>query len=267
MLKKFIIFALVVIMLYAVPAPWTASLRDTSLRAIKPVASYFVRKNTDLTNFVRSIRQVPSLREDKARLEKEVVSLQQSLLEKESVERENETLRKEAGVTGITKEEEKVLAHVLLRGPDLLDRTFVIDVGSANGVKEGQAAVVEGALVGKVISVREHSAVVRSILSRESRVQAWISENQELGLLEADGNQLTLSNITQGIEVKENSIIETSGLGQGLGITGTLPKGILIGTIAETKSKKSDVSQSFVVRPSLDLLKIESLFILLTESE
>jgi rod shape-determining protein MreC len=258
MLKRLGIFLGFLIILYLIPISWTAPLRDATVQAVKPAASYLVRQNVSFFNFVQSVRQISTLRSDKLRLENQVSQLQQKLSDKQTIERENEALRQEVGVTGVTQEIKKALAHIVLISDNPVDPTVTIDLGSSSGIKVDQAAIYQGALIGKVISVRQNSAVIRLVTSSESRVQVWLSATREKGLLVGDGSSVHLSNITQGITVPDHSVLETSGLG------GSLPQGILVGETGELISKKSDLSQSFAVKLSRDPLSIESIFILLT---
>ncbi|MEI6478450.1 MAG: rod shape-determining protein MreC [bacterium] len=258
MLKRLGVFFGILILLFIIPISWTAPLRDITVQAVKPLGSALIRQNTSFFNTIQSLRQIGTLRDQNLKLEQQVVTLQQTLADKQTVERENDALRKEVGVTGVTQTTEKALAHIVLISDNPLDRTVTVDIGSAEGIKPDQPAVSQGALVGKVVSVRQHSAVIRLITSNQSRIQVWLSNNREKGLLVGDGNSVLLTNITQGVEVKNDSIVETSGLG------GSVPQGILVGETTGLASKKSDLSQSFKVKPAQDPFGIESVFILLT---
>jgi rod shape-determining protein MreC len=175
------------------------------------------------------------------------------------MQRENADLRKELGISGVTRDTPKTLTHIILQGDNPLDYTFTIDSGSAQGVKVGQPAVAQGVLIGRVIEVRSQTSIVRSVTSLQSRVQAWLATNQEKGFLVGTGNSVELQDITQGLDIPTGTTIETSGLG------GTLPQGILIGSIESIKSAKSDLTQTFRVQLPIDPLSVQSLFILLTD--
>jgi len=259
MLRRFIALFALVLILIAVPAAVVSSLRDTSSRGVAPLGHFLVRQSTGIRNFFSSITQIGTLRNDKQDLQKQVLELQQQLADRESLARENDALRKELGVTGVTRDFKKALGQVIIQGNDALDHTYTVDVGAADGIKVGQPAVYQGFLVGRVIDVREHSSIVRAITSQKSRVQTWIAETREEGLLVGDGNTVTLKDITQGVEVKANSLVETSGLG------GSLPQGILVGQTGALQSAKSDASQSFRVNLPYDPNNLESIFVLLVD--
>lgn len=260
MLKRYFYYLFLLILLFFVPISLVSRLRDTAAQVLKPAGIFLVRQNIDLGNFLNSFRQISQLRDQKQRLQQEVYGLQQELAGKKDLERENTTLRQELGVTGATYPISKVLARIIIQGSNPTDKTYLVDVGAPQGVKEGQPVIYQGFLIGRVVSVREHSATIRAITSRESRVQVRLADSQEKGLLIGDGNAVYITDLTQGVTIRENSPVETSGLGS------SLPQGILIGTIGSRLSKESDLSQSYLVNLSQDPAGVSSFFILLTEN-
>ena len=258
MQKRYISYLVIVFLLLILPSKFSATIRNRSVLLVKPFTQFFIKENTAVTNYTRAIGQISDLRSNNSALQQEVISLQQQLSASDGLKRENAALRLELGVTGVTKPLPKVLAHRILLGSDALDRTFIIDVGSNQGIKVGQPVVVQGALIGQIITVRNNSSVVRSIISSLSRIQVWLADNQQEGLLVGDGNTVSLTNIIQGVSAPTNDIVETSGLGN------SLPQGIYVGQINSTLSKPSDLSQSFSISLSQDSRSPESMFVLLT---
>jgi len=260
MLRKFTVFIVAVLIFVALPVTLVGSLRDAVTVAARPLAIPLVTVNLRLRDGLRNIRQISQLRQERSDLQERNIALQQEVVDYENLQRENEALRSELGITGISRDYQKVFARVVVRPPTTSDPTFVIDAGSASGIKVGQPAVHQGSLIGRVISVRDNSAIIRTIVSKESRIQAWISESREKGLLIGDGSAAYLGDITQGISVTPGGVVETSGLG------GTLPQGLVIGQIGSLQSKQSDVSQKFLITLNQDPANLESVVILLTDS-
>jgi rod shape-determining protein MreC len=260
MLKRFAYIVSVVVVVLALPLSLVSRLRTTVIHFIAPITTPLIHSNSQIVELFYNIRQIPTLRQDKQHLEEKNLSLEQKLVITQDLIRENQALKSELGVTGVTRTYKKVVAQVVVRGTNSADQTFTVDVGTSSGIKVGQPAVSHGALIGKVITADASSAVIRSIVSRESRIQTWISESREKGLLVGDGSNTYLSDITQGVSVTDNATLETSGLG------GSLPQGIVIGQVGAIQSKKSDLSQKFLVTLSQDPNSLESVFILLTDS-
>lgn len=265
--RRIALFILFAAILLITPFAVSSSLRDTGSRVVGPFTAYFQQHRIAVQNFFSSLWSIGTLRNDKEALEMEVVALQQAVSDNELLKRENAALRQELGVTGTERELPKIFARVILQGNDAIDRTFVVDVGSEQGVREGQPAVAQGYLVGRVIEVRARSARVRSILSPKSVVQAWLPTVGDKGVLIGEGNTVTLQKISQGFTVPEGALIETSGLRSASAQdTLPLPAGLLIGKTGPSLSKASDLTQNFRVDLINDSTSLESVMILLTDA-
>lgn len=259
MLKRYLALIVAALVILFTPLAVSSQLRDGALRLIRPIGRFFTERNAGLRNAWLNLMSIGTVREERSRLQQQVVALQQQVIATEDLRRENDALKQELGVTGVTRELPKLAARVVLQGANPLDYTMTVDVGRAQGVREGQPAVAQGALIGRVIEVREHSAVVRAITSLQSQVQAWLAPNQEKGFLIGTGNGVLLQDISQGLDVPEGTVVETSGLG------GSLPQGILIGQVGQLESAKSELSQKFRITIPFDPTGVQNLFILLTE--
>ena len=265
MYRRIFIFLLLALFLLAAPFTLSSRLRDTTSKVLAPIARPFQHERFVISDFFTNLSQISQLRKDNNSLETEVVTLQQQLSTSDQIKRENDTLKQELGVTGITRELPKVLAHVSIQGTDPLDRTFTIDVGSAQNIKVGQPVVSNGYLVGRIIEVRNQSSRVRSIVSSQSIVQAWIPATSDKGLLVGESNTSSLQKINQGNTIPNGSLVETSGLhGDSADGIIPLPQGILIGTTTNNLSKASDLTQSFQVQTGTDPSKLESVLVLIT---
>ena len=261
MYRKFVTYLAAILILIAIPTALVGSIRNAATRVLHPIAAPLIGINLALNDVFQNIHQISSLRNDRENLQRQVVGLQQKLVDNEDLKRQNAELLKELGAAGASQNYKKVFARIIIRPPDTNDRIFTVDVGGTNGIKVGQPAVYQGALVGKVIEVRANSAVIRSINSQQSRIQVWIAETREKGSLIGDGSAVYLEDITQGLSIAPGGVIATSGLG------GSLPQSIVVGQIGAIQSKKSDLSQRFLVTLAQDPTTIESVFILLTDTQ
>lgn len=259
MLRRSLALAIAALVFLVLPLAVSGTLRNAAVHAAAPLTTFLSAQRLAVSQFFTNLSQVGTLRGERAQLQEEIAVLQQQLSELESAKRENEALRAELGVAGNSRELPKVLANVVLQGTDPLDRTFTVTSGRTAGIRVGQPAVSRGYLIGRVIEVREHSAVVRSILSPQSIVQAWLPTLGEKGLLVGDGNTVSLQKLAQGVEIPGSALIETSGLGE------TLPQGLLIGTVGTALSRPSDLSQTFRVDLAADPSTATTVFILLTD--
>lgn len=257
LLRRALYIAICIAIILALPRSFTDWLRDQSNRVLAPAARTLIHQNRTIGNAWDNLRQIPTLRQDRQRLQEQVLTLQQQVAANQAVAQENETLHKELGVTGVTQTIPKILARVILQSSDRLDPTLTVDVGSDQGIQAGQPAVYQGVLIGRVDTVRKSTSVVRLITSIKSKIQAKISQNELKGLLVGTGSSVQLNvDVLQNAAIAPDSIVETSGLG------GSLPQGILIGSIGSTISKPSELSQTFRINLSEEPTNLESFFIL-----
>lgn len=259
MLRRYFILVVGAIILLFVPIAVISPLRNATIRAVRPVGEFLTTHNLSVRNAWLNLTSINRTRDERNQLQQQVIALQQQVITSEDLKQENSDLRKELGVTGITQGLPKVFARVVLQGDNPLDYTFTVDVGKDQGVRVGQPAISQGILVGRVIDVRGQSAVVRATTSLQSRIQARLVPSQEKGFLVGTGNGIEIQDITQGLDIPTGTVVETSGLG------GSLPQGILIGASDALLSAKSDLTQTFRVTQAIDPLRVQSLFILLTE--
>lgn len=247
------------VLLLTLPFAVSAALHDHALHAVQPLALYLDRQRLGIKDFFQNIGELGSLRQQRSDLQVQVATLQQQLAAVEDVRQENQALRQELGITGTTQAIPKIFAHIIVpTSTNPLERSFTIDVGSAQGVREGQPAISQGYLVGQVVSTRANTAVVRSVVSLKSIIQVWIPSINQKGILTGDGNTATISELEQGFTLDTSALVQTSGLG------GALPQGILLGSTGSKISGSSETKQSFRVTLGVNPTDLESVFILQT---
>ena len=137
-------------------------------------------------------------------------------------------------------------------------RYVTINVGSLQGVEVGMPAVSGGAgLVGRVSQVGPRTSEVQLVTDTDSAVAALLQTSRVTGLVvgQPDGT-LRMEYIPQEEHVDVGDIALTSGLG------GVLPKGLVIGQVTEVLKMDYALFQSAVVRPAIDLSKLELVLVI-----
>jgi len=145
-----------------------------------------------------------------------------------------------------------VVGRQLTRWPTAL----VIDKGRADGIRPRQPVVAAGGLVGRIYSVSAHSAVAIPLIDRNSSAGATVQRSRSAGILEGDGEQCRLNYLPLYADVKPGDVVISSGLG------GIFPKGIMIGTIEGVSRDDATAVKSAVVRPSVDLSRLEEVLVI-----
>ncbi len=152
-------------------------------------------------------------------------------------------------------------AQVIGRTIDPLGTTLIIDRGSADGLIQGNPAIVHnGILIGKIIEVTSHNAVIRLINDNTSKIGATILNNERsIGLVEGGyGLGVRMNFIPQNEIVTPGDTIITSGLSEGI------PRGLLIGTVELVEKQPHEPFQQAVINPLTDMSDIDMVSIIMT---
>lgn len=151
-------------------------------------------------------------------------------------------------------------AEVVGTDPDPYLRYVTINVGAQQGVGVGMPVVTSGAaLVGRVSQVGPRTAKVQLITDADSATAALIQRTRVTGLVsgQPDGT-LSMEYVPQSedLEVSVGDIVLTSGLG------GVLPKGLVIGQVAEVETAAYEMFQPVRVRPAVDFERLEIVLVI-----
>lgn len=130
------------------------------------------------------------------------------------------------------------LAPILDIALDPNRQRLTLDIGSAAGVREGQAVIDAGGLIGQVTRVRHSSAEVLLLTDPSHAVPVAVSRNGIRLVVYGRGDHLELANIPMSADVKVGDLIVTSGLGE------RFPPGFPVGTVARLQP---DASRTFLI--------------------
>ena len=170
---------------------------------------------------------------------------------------ENENLRRMLGF----KEKYSfpvISAAVIGQDVDRIVNSFILDVGSKDGVKKYMAVVTAEGLVGRIVEVYPSSSSVQIIRDVNSKISAVIEGDRSInGIIRWEGGDYLrmygfqhLSNLTPGQSVY------TTGVG------GTFPSGLFIGTVVGPEDTSREIYTSVNVKPAVDFSRVQEVFIL-----
>jgi len=138
-------------------------------------------------------------------------------------------------------------------------RYATINAGARHGLVVGMPVVsLGGALVGRVAVVNETTAQVQLINDPASFVNVRTVETRAAGTVVGDeSGRLLLRDVLPAEPINVGDTLVTSGLG------GLLPAGLPVGTVVEITSSEVELQRVAVVRPSVDLGRLEQVLVLL----
>lgn len=165
---------------------------------------------------------------------------------------------------------EPVSARVLSRSPTVWSSALTVNVGSGDGVREGDAVVGAasegdgGALVGTIVAVTGNRAKVRLVTDQVSEISAVVARTRDPGVVmtASAGNPraLRMDFVDADDEVEEGMRIVTAGTTDGK-YPSLFPPNVPIGEITRIEDPGSE-TQEIRLEPYADLRRLEFVRIL-----
>jgi len=210
------------------------------------------------------IRELEGVREENRRLHRKVMelSIRNSWLTEDHLE--NQRLRELLGFKS-QLEQLVIPADVVASEPNRRTFTVMINKGQRDEVRRNMPVVNMYGLVGKILDVSAHTAVVQLLIEPSFRASAQVQRSRVMGIIKpGTGLTLRLDNVPLAEDVKEGDRVITSGLG------GVFPTGIEIGVVTSAQSEEAfsqdyqtfGIFKMIQVKLSVDFSTLEELFVL-----
>ena len=232
--------------------------------AFRPIQGALDGFGHDLSSIAAAIGEIDTLRTENEALRAENARIQQEARRAEEIRRQNELL------TGLLQlrngfEYRTIAAAVIARESIEVLQRITLDRGTADGVSIGSVVIAAGgALVGRVVEVRQTSSVVQLISDSASTVIGQLLTSAATG--EVTGqlpNSLTMRNINAATVVGLGEEVVTAGIELGGGIRSPYPKGLVIGRIIDVRRDANEVVQTAFVEPAAMLDRLEFVLVIL----
>jgi rod shape-determining protein MreC len=155
-----------------------------------------------------------------------------------------------------------ISARVIGREPAGLSRTIMINKGSAHGLKTGMPVIAPPGLVGRLTEVSWHVSKVLLFIDESSNIDVILQKTRTQGIVRGAGSRgCILKYISKNIDVKENEVVVSSGIG------GVFPKGLLVGTINSVDKQADGLFLKININPFVDFSKLEEVLVLSADEE
>lgn len=181
------------------------------------------------------------------------VKLDESVVDGINMElkRELDELKELNDIKSTLTDFQTINALVIERNKMYWFNTITINKGKNSGIELDMAVISSNGLIGKVNKVSQTTSEIKLITTNDinSKLSVVIKTGEDMiyGIMSGYddvNNCLQVVSTNKNIEVKEGSLVYTSGMG------GVFPSGILIGKVNSIKSDKYDVSKVINVKPS-----------------
>ncbi|MFQ5828652.1 MAG: rod shape-determining protein MreC [Candidatus Methylomirabilia bacterium] len=137
-------------------------------------------------------------------------------------------------------------------------RSLTVNRGRRDGVRRLTAVIAPGGLVGRVVVVRNSSAVIQLLNDPSSTVGAMVQRTRTPGMVvgEPGGTLRFKFRALDGDAVGAGDLVVSSGLG------GLFPKGLPVGRLVEVENRVSGLFQFAQVAPGVDFARVEEVLLL-----
>ncbi|MCE5253935.1 MAG: rod shape-determining protein MreC [Actinomycetia bacterium] len=252
------------------------AIQDAGAGLLSPLQSWGAEIAEPFQDGYQWLKTLWSAHQRAQKLEEELQALQGEAIKLEEQAEENQRLRALLDLhpdKGIYPEgTEFTSARVIGKSPTRWQAWVQIDKGSVDGIRVGSPVVgatptageslAGKGLVGKVVSVTEHTAQVQLITDAESAVAAKIQGSRAEGIVEGSvSGDLIMDYVDRDIAVDPKLVIVTSGYG------GVYPADIPIGIVASVGEEDVNIYKEIEVQPFVDFRVLEEVMVLILPVE
>lgn len=200
-----------------------------------------------------------------ASLRSQVGELQEQLVDYENLKKQNELYKEFLELKDENPNYKFAQASVIGRDSADVYGSFTISQGKADGIEKGDAVLYGKYLVGVVDRVYPDYSVVKTVMDKDFNVSAYEIVSGEMSYVTgtaalAKEGKCKMANLDSSTKITYGSIICTAG------ISTTVPKDLIIGTVDEISDEATDISSYAVITPGVDVSTITSCFVL-TDAE
>lgn len=237
---------------------------------VTAVVGRVISKPVDAVNRVfSSINNLQDTFEENKELKKELDRLAETQAELVTITEENKELKAELELQATLTDYDVITGSVIARSPDKWIDQVIIDRGSMHGLTPGMSVMSNNGLVGRVSEVSPTSSKVTLLTTTDEAAVLTSSEILQedvkiFGVVidyEPESGYLIMEQITSTETIEVGADIVTSGLG------GLVPRGLIIGKVAEVTLDKHGLGQRVYVEPAADFENIRFVTIINRDAE
>ena len=235
------------------------------LRAFVPAQTMFSHLGQSVQDTLDTAHELGTLQAENQRLRQQMNDLLLSKVHLAEVEQQNLQLRDLLDFKQKNPDYTVQLAEVIGRStpatvighdPSNLVQSLLLNQGTADGVRQGQAVVTARGLVGRITEAGLNWSKVLLLTDSTSQVNGLLQSSRATGIIAGRQGKLYLRYVPQGEEITPNDIVVTSGLG------GYLPKGLIIGQVQNVQKRDVDMFQEAEIRSFVDFSRLELVIVL-----
>jgi rod shape-determining protein MreC len=164
----------------------------------------------------------------------------------EGLVRENERLRSLLNLTNEKTYRKIIVCSVVGISPWVYPTEVTVNRGSTDGIEPGMSIISgKGSLIGRIVSVSEHSASGITLFHKDNKVSVLICSTGEIGILEGGSfPYLRVKFLPPNCRAAPGDIVETSNMTQ------LFPVHTRIGKLVRVSGSSKELTMQGFLRPS-----------------
>ncbi|CEL91470.1 rod shape-determining protein MreC [Streptococcus sanguinis] len=240
-------------------------------------SSWFVSTTSNIISFVDRLVGSPfafvadkkgemsdlmSTYRENQQLKKNLYEVEEKAGKADSLEDENEQLRKLLEFKEADKNQVQIASEVIARTPASWKNELTIDKGTSDNVTDAMLVVANGGLVGSVSETNSQSSLVSLLTNEESSTKISVRIQTKSGPVygiitgyDAKNSAYIISQLNSAEYIKEGDEVETSGLGA------YNAENIPVGKVLSVSEAKDQLNKVVLVKPAADLSDIRAVML------
>lgn len=211
-------------------------------------------------DFAENFRSAAELNSEKDKLQAEVNSLREQLVDYYDLATQNEFYKEYLELKDTNPDFQFCPAMLTATDPDDPFKGFVISAGSLHGVKKYDPVITDAGLVGYISEVGVTTSKVTTILDPSLTCGAYDSRTNDAGAISGNTEfarncETRFFNLPRTCSVAVGDVIVTSG-------SGVFPDKLIIGSVSNIQSDPLSSSLYATVTPAVDFESIRNVMVI-----
>ncbi|QKJ28537.1 rod shape-determining protein MreC [Mucilaginibacter mali] len=241
----FLIFEISALIIYV---KYNSFQKATFLNSANQVTGNLYARSDELKSYM-------TLREVNDRLAAENATLRNQLKSSFFVD----TLNKHKVVDSIYKQQyEYITAKVINNSINKRNNYITINRGSSDGIAKNMGVISPDGVVGIVVFVSDHLAVIQSVLHKDTKVSAMLADNKANGTLkwgdDLDPHSAQFVDVSNNVKPHLGELVVTSGYS-------LFPEGVAIGKITSLHTKGGGFFLNMEIALAVDFAKLQYVYV------
>jgi len=265
-LRQFtVLFLIALTLLVGRDAPPIQEASRALTQVLVPFERALTGAGTAVTSFTEAVSAIQQLREENARLQRDIDQLTiENVRLREAAIAAEQAAQLEAAGSALPYE--SVAAPIIARDPSGILHTVMLGAGTDQGVQVGHIVVSERGLVGRVTQAGPTYSKVLLVTDPASTVSAIVQGSRATGIVRGQyGDTLVMEWILQNDDLKAGDVVITAGLALGNDLRSLFPKGLVIGTVVAIDRSENAAYERAIVTPAADIRRLEHVLVVKTD--